>query len=226
MFTRALISFQRTMSLQSTQDILMVLSGSFLIGGSDDRKGGRKALERRRNFPHAAQVHEPSPAPQQRGSSRPDCGPWHWQSHTGSSHKGSEPWDHSTVLPGFMTGWAGDMVLHPTTQFPTQRSTSLSPLAPLSMSLAPSSIIFLLFSPLSLKTKLLPCSTELSSLPFESLPNFSHTHLYSCHVLLPPFTAEIFIKLFFKPAGSFTFPVRFPSTAPYITKSSVPPCAE
>jgi len=34
----------------------MVLLGSFLIGGLDDRKGGGEALVRRMNFPDAVQV--------------------------------------------------------------------------------------------------------------------------------------------------------------------------
>lgn len=73
--------------------------------------------------------------------------------------------------------------------------------------------MFSLFPSFSLKNKLLPSSIKLKlfSLPLKFLSNFSWTHLYSCHVLLPSFTAEIFIELFFKPASSFTSPSVFPA---------------
>lgn len=210
----------------------MVLSGSFLIGGAADRKGRRKALARRMNF-RRMPVCASRPVPQRRGSSRPLRGPRRWQSRAGSSRRGSEPWDH-----GFMTGWAGDMFLHPTTHFSAQRSSSLPPLSlprarlclicNLRVCPSPSSIIFSPFSPISLKNKLLPRSITLKlfSLLFKLLSNFSRTHLYSWHVSLPSFTAEIFIKLFFKPAGSFTSPFGFPNAAPNSAKPSLPPCAE
>lgn len=88
--------------------------------------------------------------------------------------------------------------------------------------------VFSLFPSFSLKNKRLLSSTKLKlfSLPLKFLSNFSRTHLYSCHVLLPSFTAEIFIKLFLKHASSFTSPFSFSSTVCYIAKSSLFPWAE
>lgn len=117
------------MGLQSTQDILMVLSGSFLLGGWGDGEGGRAALARRGVFClRCAGVYASS-------FTFPACPSWTVVLGAGSSHPGSGQWEHSAAVPGFTTGWAGDMFLHPTTHLSAQRALSLPPLAPSSMAL-------------------------------------------------------------------------------------------
>lgn len=69
---------------------------------------------------------------------------------------------------------------------------------------SPSSIIFSPFPPHLCQQPPLQHQAQVFSLPFKLLPNFSQTHLYSCHVLFPSFTAEIFTKLFFKPTGKYS----------------------
>lgn len=65
----------------------------------------------------------------------PACPSWTLVLGAGSSHPGAGQWDHSAVVPGFMTGWASDMFLHPTSHLSAQRALSLLPLAPSSMAL-------------------------------------------------------------------------------------------
>lgn len=207
----------------------MVLSGSFLIGGSDDRKGGRKARVRTMNFPNAVQVR--GDGSRQRGSSHPDRGP-HWKQPPGIRAAG--PRHGPARLHDWLGRWqvfAPDYTFFCPKVLKPPPSCSLkhgsfwfvaSGLVPL-----PLPSYFPPFPPsLSKKSFSLQHQAQAFQPPFKLLPNFSQTHLYSCHVFLPSFTAEIFIKLFFKPAGSFTSPFSFPSTASYIAKSSLPPCAE
>lgn len=166
----------------------MVLSGSFLIGGSDDRKGGRKARVRTMNFPNAVQVR--ADGSRQRGSSRPDRGP-RWKQPPGIRAAGPR---HG---PARLHDWLGRwQVFAPDYTFFCPKVLKPPP----SCSLKHGSFWFVAsgFVPLPLpsyfppfppslsKKKASPCSIKLKlfSLPFKLLPNFSQTHLYSCHVFL------------------------------------------
>lgn len=65
----------------------------------------------------------------------PACPSWTGVLGVGNSHPGSGQWNHSAVVPVFMTGWAGDMFLHPATHLSAQSALSLPLLAPSSMAL-------------------------------------------------------------------------------------------
>ena len=68
-------------------------------------------------------------------------------------------------------------------------------------------------------------SSSFSAFPLNSCPT-SQRHIYSCHLLLSSFIAEIFIKLLFRTLCSLTSPFIYPSAGPHTAKSSLPLCAK
>lgn len=195
----------------------MVLSGSFLIGGWGDGEGGR--AEDGFHW-HCAGVYASSPT-----SHLVSAGPWSWEQPPRIRAVG--PQCSRARLHDWLGRWH---VSAP--DYTSFCPKGPKPPSPCSLEHGSSWLITPGFIPLSLsqyfhsfphslsKISFPPAAlcSSFFSLPLKFLSNFSWTHLYSCHVLLP-FTAEIFIKLLFKPASSFTSHFIFPSTTPYIAKS-------
>lgn len=162
------------MDLQSTQDILMVLSGSFLLGGWGDGEGGRAALVRRMGSSCTVQVClHPAPLP---SLSQLDPGPWSWQQPPRSRAVG--PQCSCARLHDWLGRWH---VFAP--DYTSFCPKGLEPPSPCSLEHGSSWFMASGFIPLSLSQCFLsfpPSLSKISFSPAASSSSFSAFPLNSC----------------------------------------------